>query len=88
MSGVTKINIAGSMVVEDHLKRTLSKTGGKPFKQSDNKLLPRPQESPFGDFPASHKNKPAGTIAQPQPLAAQEASVAATKVGKCSHSRL
>jgi len=44
------------MINEDHLKRILGKTG-KPFKASDNKLLPRSQHSPFGDFPTTHMPK-------------------------------
>jgi hypothetical protein len=49
--GMPKINFASSMIVEDHLKRCLAKTTNKPFKVSNNKLLPRAQHSPFGDFP-------------------------------------
>ena len=36
-----KINFASSMMIEDHLKRCLAKTSNKPFKVSDNKLLPK-----------------------------------------------
>ena len=49
-------NHAGSMINEDHLKKILGKTG-TPWKASDNKLLPRSQHSPFGDFPTSHMPK-------------------------------
>ena len=46
--------VSGSFAVENHLKQLLHKTGEKSFKISDNKLLPRPQHSVFGDFPKSH----------------------------------
>lgn len=46
-----KINHASCMIVEDHLKKVLCRTGTKAWKPSDNKLLPRAQHSPFGDFP-------------------------------------
>jgi hypothetical protein len=47
-----KISYASTMIVEDHLKKLLTSNTAKPFKCSNNKLLPRPQHSPFGDFPA------------------------------------
>lgn len=47
-----KISYASTMIVEDHLKKLLTSNTSKPFKCSNNKLLPRPQHSPFGDFPA------------------------------------
>jgi hypothetical protein len=47
-----KISYASTMIVEDHLKKLLSSNTSKPFKCSNNKLLPKPQHSPFGDFPA------------------------------------
>ena len=46
-----KISYASTMMIEDHLKRCLAKTSNKPFKVSNNKLLPKSQHSPFGDFP-------------------------------------
>jgi hypothetical protein len=52
-----KISYASTMIVEDHLKKMLSCTTNKPFKVSDNKLLPRSQHSPFGDFPKEFINK-------------------------------
>ncbi len=36
-----KISYASTMIVEDHLKKCLAKTSNKPFKVSDNKLLPK-----------------------------------------------
>lgn len=38
-----KISYASIMIVEDHLKKCLAKKANKPFKVSDNKLLPRAQ---------------------------------------------
>lgn len=36
-----KINFASSMITEDHLKKVLASTDGKPWKFSMNKLLPK-----------------------------------------------
>jgi len=47
-----KISYASTMIVEDHLKKLLTSNTDHPFKASNNKLLPRAQHSPFGDFPA------------------------------------
>jgi len=73
------------MILEDHLKHVITRTGPVAFKVSANKLLPRPQDSAFGNFPASHKSKKTGPVLEPMPLAAQEQSVAATKVSKLHH---
>ena len=48
---------AGMMINNDHLKKVINRTGPKAFKASDNLLLPKPQDSAFGDFPATHKPK-------------------------------
>lgn len=42
------------MMIEDHLKKCLAKTSNKPFRIHDNKLLPKSQHSPFGDFPKEY----------------------------------
>jgi hypothetical protein len=47
---VTK-NAASSLILEDHLKKVISKTSAKGWKASDNPFLPRSQHSAFGDFP-------------------------------------
>jgi len=47
-----KISFASTMIVEDHLKKLLTSNTDTPFKCSNNKLLPRAQHSPFGDYPA------------------------------------
>jgi hypothetical protein len=54
-----KINFASCMIVEDHLKKVLLMTDGKPWKFSQNKLLPKSQHSAFGDFPKEYINKQA-----------------------------
>ncbi len=76
--GMPKINFASSMIVEDHLKKVLAKTDGKPWKFSQNKLLPKSQHSAFGDFPPEYFNKqPKGV--EPVPLITNaECSIAAT----------
>ena len=68
--------LAQGQILEDHLKKVLCRTGPKAFKTSDNQLLPKPQHSAFGDFPASHMPKKGTAVLQPMPLAAQEQSVA------------
>ena len=77
-----KVNHAAALITEDHLKKVCSKTQGKHFKTSDNKLLPRAQHSAFGDFPKGYINKQQQRV---EPLAALdtlECSGAATKTGK------
>jgi len=69
------------MINEDHLKRILGKTG-KPFKASDNKLLPRSQHSPFGDFPATHMPKKESKVTPLDQTAAAETSAARVTLKK------
>lgn len=52
-----KISYASTMIVEDHLKKLLTSNTNKPFKASDNKLLPKMKHSPFGDFPEDYMTK-------------------------------
>ena len=68
-------NHAGSMINEDHLKKILGKTG-KPWRLADNKLLPRCQHSPFGDFPSSHMPKAGDKVTPADNNAAAETSAA------------
>ena len=72
------------MVLEDQLKRVIAKTGPKPFKGSDNKMLPRPNHSCFGDFPKTHMpSKVDATVkANPAALASMEQSIAAATTAK------
>ena len=83
-----KISYASTMIVEDHLKKMLTSNSNKPFKASENKLLPKMKHSPFGDFPPDYmvgtKKLTAATSAQkiggetPQ----HELSIAAKGIGK------
>ncbi len=78
-----KINFASSMIVEDHLKKILTMTQGKAWKFTDNKLLPKSQHSPFGDFPPEYMKSLNKETVQPVPLIDEaEASIAANGKGK------
>lgn len=88
-----KISYASTMIVEDHLKKLLTSTTNKPFKASDNKLLPKMKHSPFGDFPAEYLTTKKLTAAQSVTniggdLGVHEASVAAKGVCKSLTSSL
>jgi len=76
MKGTSSSNIAGIMVVEEHLVKMLHRTGPKAYKVSNNKFLPRAQHSAFGDFPKSHMPPKKGPVAQPLPTIQQEQSTA------------
>jgi hypothetical protein len=77
-----KISYASTMIVEDHLKKLLASTSNKPFKASDNKLLPRCQHSPFGDFPKDYMPGKKAPVTDVQPINMHEMSIAAKGVGK------
>lgn len=77
-----KISYASTMIVEDHLKKCLARTTNKPFKVSDNKLLPRAQHSPFGDFPKDFMPKKGMTVTDVEPIQQHEQSIAAKGVRK------
>lgn len=78
-----KINYASSMIVEDHLKKLLTMTRGKAWKFTDNKMLPRSQHSPFGDFPPEYMKDVGKKDTTPVPLIENaEQSIAATGKGK------
>jgi hypothetical protein len=80
-----KINFASSMIVEDHLKKVLTMTRGRAWKFTDNKLLPRSQHSPFGDFPPEFMKttvKAGEEIVSPVPKI-DEAEVSIAVGGKC-----
>ena len=83
---IPKINYASSMIVEDHLKKLLTMTRGKAWKFTDNKMLPRSQHSPFGDFPAEYMKTVGKNTCEPVPLIANaEQSIAAN--GKCKFNK-
>lgn len=42
---------SSQMILEDHLRKCLSMSGGSQWKPYHNKLLPRNPDSAFGDFP-------------------------------------
>lgn len=63
-----KISYASTMIVEDHLKKCLTKTSNKPWKVTDNKLLPRAQHSPFGDFPKEYLGGKKSPVTDLEPL--------------------
>ena len=75
--GVGRVAPAGQMILEDHLKKCLSMTGGKQWKPYANKNLPRAQHSAFGDFPREFMAKKAAGVTPVKPIAAQEVSIAA-----------
>lgn len=78
-----KINYASSMIVEDHLKKILTMTRGKAWKFTDNKMLPRSQHSPFGDFPADYMKNINKETVQPVPkIDEAEQSIAHAGKGK------
>jgi len=65
------------MLVEDHLKKVLAKTTGKPWKLTNNKLLPKSQHSPFGDFPPEYMKKASNAVEPVPKIEAAEQSIAA-----------
>jgi len=71
-----KINYASSMIVEDHLKKCLARTSNKPWKATDNKLLPRCNHSPFGDFPSDYMPGKKNPVTEVQPINQAEVSIA------------
>ena len=77
-----KISYASTMIVEDHLKKCLARTTNKPFKVSDNKLLPKAQHSPFGDFPKEFLPGKKTTVTDIEPIEKHEQSIAAKGVCK------
>lgn len=78
-----KISYASTMIVEDHLKKLLTSNTDRPFKASNNKLLPRAQHSPFGDFPADKMPPKRQTPAAQAPeIEKHELSVTAKSIRK------
>jgi hypothetical protein len=83
-----KISYASTMIVEDHLKKLLTSTSNKPFKVADNKLLPRAQHSPFGDFPNEYLPPKKQTVTEIEPIDKHEQSIAAKGARKFFRHRL
>jgi hypothetical protein len=76
--GVGRVNPASQLLVEDHLKKCLSKTTAKTWKPYDNPNLPRAQHSAFGDFPKDYLKRKAAGVTTVKPIDKQEVSIAAT----------
>ena len=75
-------NCASSMVVEDHLKKVVSRSSAHAWKPTNNTKLPRVQHSAFGDFPKDYMPKKQ-TVVEPMPMTnTAEQSIAATGTGK------
>jgi hypothetical protein len=79
---IPKISYASTMIVEDHLKKMLAATSNKPFKVTDNKLLPKAQHSPFGDFPKDYMPPKKKMATEIEPIDKHEQSIAAKGVRK------
>ena len=78
-----KIGYASTMIVEDHLKKLLTANTNQPFKASNNKLLPRAQHSPFGDFPPEKMPaKKTNYVSEPPAIEKHELSVSAKGICK------
>ncbi len=65
-----KISRANDVIAEDHLRKTLARTGPKGYKGADNKLLPKPKDSCFGNFAADKKKNAAPLVVEPLPVQA------------------
>ena len=65
-------------MVEDHLKKCLSKTTDHTWKPYDNPNLPRAQHSAFGDFPTEYMKRKAGGVTAIKPIEKMEVSIAAS----------
>lgn len=65
-------------MVEDHLKKCLSKTTTHTWKPYDNPNLPRAQHSAFGDFPTEYMKKKAMGVTAVKSIEKHEVSMAAS----------
>jgi hypothetical protein len=81
-AGMQKIAYANQMMIEDHLNKCLAKTSNKPFKVSNNKLLPKSQHSPFGDFPKEYMPSKGHPVTDMENTIKHEQSIAAQGVCK------
>jgi hypothetical protein len=86
-AGMPKISFASTMIVEDHLKKLLSSNTDHPFKCSNNKLLPRPHHSAFGDFPVDKMPTKKATATQPIAIEKHELSITAKGISKLDFPR-
>lgn len=67
--GSGKVNPASQLLVEDHLKKCLSKTTTQTWKPYQNPNLPRAQHSAFGDFPNEYMKAKAAGVTAIKPIA-------------------
>lgn len=74
--GGARAGQASQLLTEDYLKTCLAKSKGASFRQSQNKLVPRANHSPFGDFPKGHLPKK-GNVFSDMNIGIQERSQAA-----------
>ena len=75
--GVGKVNPASQLLVEDHLRKCLSKTTAETWRAYKNPNLPRAQHSAFGDFPKDYIKPKAAGVTAIRPIDNQEVSIAA-----------
>jgi len=73
----TKTSPASEMIIEDHLKKCLTKTSTHPYNPMGNKNMPRNLHSCFGDFPKDKMPKKA-PAAEPEPIEVYAKSLAIT----------
>lgn len=55
------------MITEDHMKKLLTMTKSNKWKFSNNKMLPKSQHSPFGDFPDEYMKTVNRSVMKPVP---------------------
>ena len=77
-----KINHGSSMIVEDQLKKVLTRTTGNQWKFNDNKLIPRSQHSVFGDFPKEYLKRSGDKVDPVPKINDAELSIASNGKGK------
>jgi hypothetical protein len=70
------------MMVEDHLRKCLSKTSNKPYNPLKSKYLPKSQHSAFGDFPKEYMPKKKLGVTDIDTTLPHEQSIAATGTSK------
>lgn len=72
----SKTTPASDMILEDHLKKCLTRTETHPY-NTNNKYMPRNQHSCFGDFPKDKMPKKSAAP-EPEPLEMHAHSIAIT----------
>lgn len=72
-----KTSPASEMILEEYLKKCVTRTTAKPFNPIKAGKAPRVQHSPFGDFPKDKMPKKS-EVAEPEPLEVHATSIAIT----------